>query len=62
MVSFVLAINKVNIVAIDAIRVLHVGMTERQTVGRTPLGLYVPSRCDTAMDDQDKTEVYDEFF
>ena len=42
-VSFVLALNRVNIVAVNAILVLHVGKTGRRTVGRTPLGLHVPS-------------------
>ena len=42
-VSFVMALNRVNIVAVNAILVLHVGKTGRRTVGRTPLGLHVPS-------------------
>ena len=42
-VSFVMALNRVNIVAVNAILVLHVGKTGRRTVGRTPLGLNVPS-------------------
>ena len=45
-VSFVLGFDGVNIVAVNAILVLHVGKTRRRTVGRTPLGLHVPSRCD----------------
>ena len=53
----ILALNKVNIVTVNAILVLQVGETGRRTVGRTPLGLHVPSRCDAAMDDQDKTEL-----
>ena len=57
-VSFVLAFSGVNIVAINAILVLHVGKTGRRTVGRTPLGLHGPSRCDTTMDDQDRTELH----
>ena len=56
-VSFVLAFNRANLVAVNAILVLHVGKTGRRTVGRTPLGLHVPSRCDTTMDDQDKSEL-----
>ena len=39
-VSFVLALNKVNIVAVNAILVLHVGTTGWRPVGRTPLGLF----------------------
>ena len=50
-------LNMVNIVAVNAILVLHVGKTGRRTVGRTPLGLHVPSRCDTTTDDQDKSEL-----
>ena len=38
-----MALNRVNIVAVNAILVLHVGKTGRRTVGRTPLGLHVPS-------------------
>ena len=38
-----MALNSVNIVAVNAILVLHVGKTGRRTVGRTPLGLHVPS-------------------
>ena len=41
--TFVMALNRVNIVAVNAILVLHVGKTGRRTVGRTPLGLHVPS-------------------
>ena len=37
-VSFVLALNRVSIVAVNAILVLHVGTTGRRTGGRTPLG------------------------
>ena len=36
--SFVLAFERVNIVAVNAILVLHVGTTGWRTVGRTPLG------------------------
>ena len=36
--TFVLALNRVNIVADNAILVLHVGTTGWRTVGRTPLG------------------------
>ena len=54
--TFALAFNTVNIVAGSAILVLHAGKTGRRTVGRTPLGLHVPSWCETPMDDQDKTE------
>ena len=39
--TFVLVFNRVNIVAVNAILVLHVGKTGRRTVGRTPLGLHV---------------------
>ena len=45
------------IVAVNAILVVHVGKTGRRTVARTPLGLRVPSRCDTSMDDQDTAEL-----
>ena len=55
--TFVLVFNRVNIVAVNAMLVLHVRKTGRRTVGRTPLGLHVPSRCNTTMDDQDKTEL-----
>ena len=48
----------VNILAVNTIHVLHVGKTGRRTVGRTPLGLHVPSRCDITMDHQDKTELH----
>ena len=37
-VSFISALNRVNIVAVNAILVLHVGTTGWRTVGRTPLG------------------------
>ena len=56
-VSFVLALNRVNIVALNAVLVLHVGKTGRRTVGRASLGLHVLSRCDTTMDDQDKSDL-----
>ena len=41
--NFVMALNRINIVAVTAIRVLHVGKTGRRTVGRAPLKLHVPS-------------------
>ena len=41
--SFVLALYRANIVAVNAMLALHVAKTGRQTVGRTPLGLHVPS-------------------
>ena len=53
-VSLVLALKRVNIVAVNAILVLHVGTTGRRTVGRTPLGLHVTARCDTTVDDQER--------
>ena len=37
-VSFVLALNRADIVAVNAILVLHVGTTGRRTGGRSPLG------------------------
>ena len=43
MVSLVVALNKVNIVAINAIVVLHVGKAGQPIVGRTPLGRIFPS-------------------
>ena len=41
--DFVVALNRVNIVAVNTILVLYVGNPGRRTVGRTPLGLHVPS-------------------
>ena len=41
--NFVVALNRVNNVTVTTILVLHVGKTGRLTVGRTPLGLHVPS-------------------
>ena len=37
-----MVLNRVNIIAVNAKLVLHVGKTGRRTVGRTPLGLHVP--------------------
>ena len=56
--TFVLAFDRVNIVAINAILDSHIGKTGRRTVGRTPFGLQVPSWCETTMDDQNKTELH----
>ena len=39
----VFAVGRVNTVAVNAILVLHFGRTGRRTVGRTPLGIHVPS-------------------
>lgn len=41
--TFALALNRVNIVAVNAILALHVVKRGRRTVGRTPFGLAVPS-------------------
>ena len=38
-----MALNRVNILAVNATLVLHVGKTGRWTVGLPPLGLHVPS-------------------
>ena len=42
-VSFVMALKGINIVAVNAILVLHAGKAGRRTVGRTPLRLRAPS-------------------
>ena len=53
--TFVMVFDGVNIVAVNAVLVLQVGKSVRRTVGRMPLRLHVPSRCDTTMDDRDTT-------
>ena len=41
--TFGMTSDRINIVAINTVFVFHVGETERRSVGRTALGLHVPS-------------------